>query len=582
MTLLMRISTDDNRQLCYFHLKNMLFLLLIIVVGISARFDCPNSRYLPIRLPTSWRNGSSNCLEKSAREVDIEIFSVNNETFILRENKCINYEAPFMYLLFGNNQVLLIDTGATVSSISFPIQQHVETIIFRWCMKMNKQRKDIQLIVAHSHHHRDHTAGDQQFRNKPLTKIIGTHLNDVIRFFRLNNWPNTIGRYALDNHRHLAIIPIPGHEESSIAFYDCATGLLLTGDSFYPGRLYISNFSANVESISRLINFIRFNHLNITAILGTHIEMTQKSQIDYPMGATYQPNERQLNLSFEELEQLNNELQSQWKNGFNRRHKAYYDTFIVDPNSSELPLLPSNERRSNHSFILMLLDRVDYVWISYKPMFYTSLDFQLIFLATIDDFYFLSSMNTTQINHYWTIESYEISLNNLINRNLSSFQTKLYLGNYDKYLYDITINPIQPFLTIHQLNSSEIEPYHPLRYISYLSSNRTKSQIQLYLVHQIRVLPDFDALIHVIINPMNCTTNIKRNRLNHLLEQNGNEWAFHELNNHVSHRLTSASGRVRAQLLGDVYSTICTMQIIQEIQCNENKFDHYLLFFVFR
>jgi hypothetical protein len=284
------------------------------------------------------------------------------------------------------------------------------------------------------------------------------------------------------------------------------------------------------------------------------------------MGATYQPKERQLNLSFEQLEELNNELQFQWKNGFDRRHKVYYDTFIIDPNPSELPLLPSNERLLNHSFVLMPVDRFDYVWISYKPMFYTSLDFQFVFFATIDDLFF-SSMNTNQINHYWTIESYEISLNNLINGNLSSFQTKLYLGNYEKYLVDITINPIQPFLSITQLNSSEIEPYHPLRYISYLSSNRTKSQIHLYLLHQIRVLPDFDALVHVVINPMNCTSNIERNQLNNLLELNGNEWAFHELDNNVSHRLTSASGRVRAQLLGDVYSTICTMQIIEEIQC---------------
>ena len=541
----------------------MLLLLLIIVVGVSAKFDCPYSRYLPIRLPINWRNGSSNCLENQARENDIEIFSMNNETFILRENKCINYEAPFMYLLFGNNKVLLIDSGATVSSISFPIQQHVEMIIFHWCIAKKKQRKDVELIIAHSHNHRDHTAGDEQFRNKLFTTIIGTNLQDVIRFFRLNNWPNSIGRYALDDYRHLAVIPIPGHEESSIAFYDCATGLLLTGDSFYPGRLYISNFSANVESISRLINFIRSNQLNITAILGTHIEMTQKPQIDYPMGATYQPNERKLNLSLEELEEFNNELQSQWKNGFDRRHRAYYDSFIVDLNPSELPLLPSNERLDNHSFILMTLDRLDYVWVSYKPMFNTLVDFQLIFLATVDDFSF-TSMNSS---HYWTIESSEISLNNLINGNLSSFQTKLYLGNYEKYFNNITINPIQPFLTINQLNSSEIEPYHPLRYISYLSSNRTQSKIELYLVHQIRVLPDFDALVRTVINPIDCTTDIERNRLNHLLEQNGNKWAFHEIENNVSYRLTVASGRVRAQLLGDVYSTICTMQIIEEIEC---------------
>jgi glyoxylase-like metal-dependent hydrolase (beta-lactamase superfamily II) len=550
----------------------MLFLLFIIIIGISARFNCPNnnSLYLPIRLPTSWINGSLNCLSKNAQQPDVNIFSVNNHTFILRENKCINYEAPFMYLLFGNNTILLIDSGATVSSISFPIQQHVETIIFHWCINNKKQRKDIQLVVSHTHNHLDHTAGDEQFQNKLFTTIVGTSVDEVTRFFRLNNWPNSIGTYALDNQRHLAIIPIPGHENSSIAFYDCATGLLLTGDSFYPGRLYISNFSANVESISRLINFIKSNHLNITSILGTHIEMTQENKIDYPIGATYQPKERQLNMSLKQLEQLNNELQYQWKNGFNQRHKAYYDTFIIDPNSSELPLLTSNGRLSNHRFLLMPIDRLNYVWISYKPMFDNSTDFQLVFLATITNVtvdLLLLSINITKLNKYWTIESYKLSLNDLINGNLSSFQTKLYLGDYEKYLCDITINLIQPFLTINQLNLSEIEPYQPLRYISYLSSNSIKSQIHLYLLHKIRVQPDFDAIIHVIINPRNCTTDIQRDKLNNLLEQNGNEWAFFGFDNNVFSRLTSASGHVRAQLLGDIYSTICTMQIIEEIQC---------------
>jgi hypothetical protein len=105
----------------------MLFLLFIIINGISGRFDCPNnnSLYLPIKLPTNWINGSINCFDKSTQQPDLDIFSVNNDTFILRENKCINYEAPFMYLLFSNNTVLLIDSGATISSISFPIQQHV-------------------------------------------------------------------------------------------------------------------------------------------------------------------------------------------------------------------------------------------------------------------------------------------------------------------------------------------------------------------------------------------------------------------------------------------------------------------------
>ena len=220
----------------------------------------------------------------------------------------------------------------------------------------------------------------------------------------------------------------------------------------------------------------------------------------------------------------------------------------------------------------MPLDRLGYVWISYKPMLSSLIDYQLVFFAEITnatDHLLFSLMNSKKLNHQWTMESYPFSLNNLINGNVKSFETKLYLGNEEKYLDDISINPIQPFLTINQLNLSEIEPYQPLHYLSYLSSNSVQNQIHLYLLHQIRVLPDFDAVVHGVINPMDCTTDIPRDKLNHLLEENGNEWAFHGIENNISNRLTSVSGQVRAQLLGDIYSTVCVIQIIEEIQCKK-------------
>jgi glyoxylase-like metal-dependent hydrolase (beta-lactamase superfamily II) len=239
----------------------MFVLLFIAIASISAypndQFVCPEggSNYLPVKLPTNWINGSIDCFSENAQRPDLDIFPINNDTYILRENKCINYEAPFMYLLFSNNTVLLIDSGATVSFVSFPIQQHVETLILHWCINNKKEREDVDLVVAHTHNHNDHTAGDAQFEYQLFTTIVGKSVDEVTKFFRLDNWPNTIGTYELDSQRHLAIIPIPGHEDSSIAFYDCATGLLITGDSLLPGRLYISNFSVNVESISRLVNF---------------------------------------------------------------------------------------------------------------------------------------------------------------------------------------------------------------------------------------------------------------------------------------------------------------------------------------
>ena len=95
----------------------------------------------------------------------------------------------------------------------------------------------------------------------------------------------------------------------------------------------------------------------------------------------------------------------------------------------------------------------------------------------------------------------------------------------------------------------------------------SKPQVHVYLLHQIRVQPDFDAIVHAVIDPSQCTTDIERSQLSNLLETNGNQWAFPGFDNDVAGRLTRATRSARAQLLGDIYSTVCSMDIVEEIQC---------------
>ena len=44
-----------------------------------------------------------------------------------------------------------------------------------------------------------------------------------------------VGRIDLGD-RIIDVIPIPGHDVLSLAYYDRQTGILLTGDGLYPGR----------------------------------------------------------------------------------------------------------------------------------------------------------------------------------------------------------------------------------------------------------------------------------------------------------------------------------------------------------
>lgn len=275
----------------------------------------------PGTLETKWIHGSANCLRNT--DPAIQIHHYNENLVILRQNKCVNYEGPFMYLIFGAEKAILIDTGATRSSTSFPIQKTVESLLVEHYGE--DARADIELVVAHSHAHGDHVAGDTQFMGKPYTTLVGTSASSVKKFFGITSWPTSSAIYDLGG-RKLQIMPIPGHESSHIAVYDEQTGLLLTGDTLYPGRLYVADWSAYRASVGRLVAFMAGKE--ISHVLGAHIELSTTPGVDYPIGSTFQEYEHDLPLTFETLELLNKRLLSL---GSSPKYDVQAD-FIIYPN----------------------------------------------------------------------------------------------------------------------------------------------------------------------------------------------------------------------------------------------------------
>ncbi len=241
-------------------------------------------------LNVNWIHGSDPCSANT--DVPFQVHAYNDNTFILRENKCINYEGPFIYLFFGQEKVFMQDTGAAPpanSGIAFPIRETVQKIIEEWSTKHGTTK--MQLLVTHSHAHGDHTGGDAQFVNQPDTTLVGKKPDEVQAFFGIKDWPNE--QVTLDlGGRTLDIIPIPGHEAASIAVYDRSTKLLLAGDTVYPGRLYVRDWPIFKASIGRLADFVKTH--DVAQVLGTHIEMSNKPGVDYPVRTTYQPEEHAL------------------------------------------------------------------------------------------------------------------------------------------------------------------------------------------------------------------------------------------------------------------------------------------------
>lgn len=242
--------------------------------------------------PGMWIAGGPGC----AVDPSIQIHQYNADTWILRQSMCTNFEGPFMTLLFGQDKVLMQDTGAG----GIHIANAVYGIIDQWLASHGQA--SIQLIVSHSHAHGDHIAGDSQFQGQPDTTVVGLSVAAVQGFFGITNWPTDIVPYDLGGGRVMDVIPIPGHQTAHIALYDRQTGVLFTGDTLYPGRLYISNFPAYLASIQRLVDFTATRP--VCHVLGTHIEMSNTPGDDFPIGSTYHPNEHPLPLGPEHLQEL--------------------------------------------------------------------------------------------------------------------------------------------------------------------------------------------------------------------------------------------------------------------------------------
>ncbi len=249
----------------------------------------------PGRFPAKWITGGPDCASVPAWQIE----PYNEDFYILRESGCTNYEKPFLYLVFGTDRVLLEDTGAGKSDAA----RVVTEFIAKWSAA--KGRPPIPLVVAHSHSHGDHVAGDAGFRDLPNVTMVPLTIDGTREFFQIEKWPDTLGRIDLGG-RVLDVIPIPGHDALSIAFYDRQTGILLTGDSLYPGRLYVRDFPEFERSTARLADFTKARI--VAHILGTHIEQSTTPYKDYPVGTKYQPEEHVLELSRGQLLELSEAL----------------------------------------------------------------------------------------------------------------------------------------------------------------------------------------------------------------------------------------------------------------------------------
>lgn len=179
------------------------------------------------------------------------------------------FEEVISYLILGDARAILFDTGLGVGQMK----------------KAVSRLTSLPVTVINSHTHFDHVGGNAEFeeiwnRDLPFTRqnMLGqsnAYSSDALaperlcgplpsgtdpKKFSIRPWKGTLN---LRDHeqidlggRVLEVLFTPGHTPDSVSLVDRKNGLLFTGDTFYPGPIYLfvpeTDFAAYTHSIERL------------------------------------------------------------------------------------------------------------------------------------------------------------------------------------------------------------------------------------------------------------------------------------------------------------------------------------------
>jgi hydroxyacylglutathione hydrolase len=266
-------------------------LALFVLLALAMSLTSPSgwSQLVPGSMDIHWNEGSRNCANDPPPPLQEHPY--NTRTFILRENLCTTFEAPFMYLLVGSTKALLIDTGDIADPNVIPLADTVMRLL------PGEGPAKLPLLVVHTHRHLDHRAGDAQFAHFSNAQVVGFNIDSVRRYYKFTDWPNGLAQVDLGD-RTVDVIATPGHNETEVSFYDRSTGLLFTGDFLLPARLLIDDASADVASAERVAAFLKDRPISF--VLGGHIEMNSAGDL-FPWESQYHPHEHVLQMTKDDV-----------------------------------------------------------------------------------------------------------------------------------------------------------------------------------------------------------------------------------------------------------------------------------------
>ena len=191
-------------------------------------------------------------------------------------------EETISYLIVGEKQALLFDTGMGISDIR----------------KVTGELTHLPIVVLNSHTHDDHVGGNWQFETVYGMDTDFTRTNakgsrqdaqeelgpgmicgGLPKGFDPKAYatrPWKISRFLHDHDmidlggRTLEVVSTPGHTPDAIALLDRAHGLLLSGDTYYPAPIWLYRPETNLDDYVASIKRLAALAPQLTLVLGAH------------------------------------------------------------------------------------------------------------------------------------------------------------------------------------------------------------------------------------------------------------------------------------------------------------------------
>ena len=210
-----------------------------------------------------------------------EVYRIRPGVFAIYEPK--QFEEVISYLILGEKRALLFDTGLGVGRISTTVARLTP----------------LPVTVINSHTHFDHVGGNAEFqeiwnRDLPFTlqNMRGesnVYSHDALAPERLcgalpartnsasysiRPWKSTHtlqdGERVNLGGRELEVIFTPGHTPDSLVLFDRQNGLLFTGDTFYPGPIYLFTPETDFAAYTRAVALLAALEPQVKLLLPAH------------------------------------------------------------------------------------------------------------------------------------------------------------------------------------------------------------------------------------------------------------------------------------------------------------------------